>query len=357
MTPNTIHDILPAPIGCNTIPFRKGTVLITAAGFEDRALAVRDLVVPGTHGRALVLDYRPIDQTNRLDELRDALSSDGWDVSCLVYDRVDPSAYLEGLVAALGEAAAVTVNASAMSKLAILLTLEACRRRDVPTDILYTEAKSYGPSQEQYEQAKEEGLIHSPSIHSYTGVHGSVRVPPFSSVAMQGSPLAALVFMSFNEQLTQTLLNEVYPARLLLINGRPPKHRWREDATAWIHRQLLQEWPGEDNPVDDSGLPVRCTSTLDYRETVELLLRAYWDLATHHRIMISPSGSKMQAVGVFVAWAVHPDIHIEYATPKGYLPTYSTGIGQSWRISLPPMDQFVTQCREVDRAANLRVLA
>ena len=39
----------------------------------------------------------------------------------------------------------------------------------------------------------------------------------------QGQPTAALAFMSFNDALTQVVLNTVDPARLFLINCKPPK--------------------------------------------------------------------------------------------------------------------------------------
>src|SRR5205814_192834 len=142
-----------------------------------------------------------------------------------------------------------------------------------------SEAHLYGPSEEEFEGAREKNEIHRPSLQVFTGVHGVVRVDSLASVAMQGQPTAALVFMSFNDALTQILLNTVYPSRLFLINGRPPVHFWREAATAWIHDQVRREWE-EDNPVQPSvpggvPMPKRAVSTLEYQETVSLLLELY----------------------------------------------------------------------------------
>ena len=61
------------------------------------------------------------------------------------------------------------------------------------------------------------------------------------------------MFMSFNESLTQALLDCVFPSRLFLINGRPPVHIWRETATAWIHETLRSEWRESDNHVLMTG--------------------------------------------------------------------------------------------------------
>ncbi|HSY99199.1 MAG TPA: hypothetical protein VK788_06870 [Terriglobales bacterium] len=230
------------------------------------------------------------------------------------------------------------VDISTMSKLAILLILSVCRDLDLEVTILYAEAKIYGPSREEFEMAKEKDEIHRPTLQIFTGVHGVVRVSSLASVAMQGQPTAALVFMSFNDALTQVLLNTVYPSRLFLINGAPPVHTWREEATAWIHDQVRREWD-EDNPVlqrSGSSMPVprRAVSTLDYRETVSLLIQLYWQLSATHRVLLSPGGSKMQAVGCYLAKALHPDIHVEYPSPEGFLPEYSSGIAARWELSL-----------------------
>ena len=232
-----------------------------------------------------------------------------------------------------------------MSKLAILLILSVCRGLDLEVTILYAEAEGYGPSREEFEKAKEKNEIHRPTLQIFTGVHGVVRVSSLASVAMQGQPTAALVFMSFNDALTQVLLNTVYPSRLFLINGRPPVHTWREEATAWIHDQVRREWD-EDNPVvqtSETSIPVprRAVSTLDYRETLLLLIRLYWQLSATHRVLLAPGGSKMQAVGCYFAKALHPDIHIEYPSPEGFLPEYSSGISGRWSVSLGRLSALV----------------
>jgi hypothetical protein len=217
--------------------------------------------------------------------------------------------------------------------------------------IHYAEAKTYGPTEKEFEEAKQGNKIHQPSIQIFTGVHGVTRVESLASVSMQGHPTAAIVFMSFNDSLTQALLNTVYPSRLFLVNGTPPVHSWRAEATAWIHEQVRREWE-KDNPIGtEKSLPRRAVSTLDYRETVSLLLAMYWDLSPTHRVLLAPSGSKMQAVGCYIVKALHPDIHIEYPSPEGFFPRYSTGIGGRWKIELVNLHELLAtisahECRE-----------
>jgi hypothetical protein len=247
-----------------------------------------------------------------------------------------------------------------MSKLAIILILDVCRELNLNVNLLYVEAKTYGPLRKEYEQAKRQKDLHRPSVQLYTGVHKVIRVSRLSSVAMQGQPSAAIVFMSFNEVLTQALLNTVYPSRLLLINGKPPKLKWREEATAWIHEQLRQEWLELDNPLNDGrrarkSLPERVTSTLDYRETLNILVGLYWSLAIDHRIILAPTGSKMQAIACFFAKALHPDIHVEYPTPSGFLDLYSKGVGNKWIIRFGPLGDRIDKLKRVERRKYLEV--
>lgn len=339
-------------------------VLIHAPGFEDRTMAIASgvLATPGTH--LLLLDYRPFSASNRLQEVRNALLSQGvtdGNIGILEYDRFDPNDFEARFRLHLAKIGVtrVVLDISTMSKLAILLSLSACQQLNLETTILYTEADVYGPSREEFEEARNKREIHRPSIQIFTGVHGVVRATSLASVAMQGQPTAALVFMSFNDALTQILLNTVYPSRLFLINGRPPIHSWREQATAWIHDQVRREWP-EDNPVRSetpAGVPVpeRAVSTLDYRETVALLTELYWQLAPTHRVLLAPAGSKMQAVGCFLVKALHPDIHIEYPSPEGFLPQYSAGVARRWMLRLGRIGTLLAEVAQRERRAFLEL--
>jgi hypothetical protein len=249
--PGLVNDLLPPLVPCVRLRLRRGEVLIHSPGFEDRTLASAQLINRAPKGRAILLKYRPYNRRNRLGDVRRELSSRGFSVSdsdVLTYDRFAPGGFEHRLRKRLIElnATAAVIDISTMSKLAILLVLSTLHRLQLKVRIFYAEASQYGPSRAEFESARAAGRVHRPTLQIFTGVHGVIRVTSLASVAMQGQPTAALVFMSFNDALTQVLLNTVYPSRLLLINGRPPVHRWREVATAWIHDQVRQEWE-EDN--------------------------------------------------------------------------------------------------------------
>lgn len=338
-------------------------IVIHAPGFEDRTMALAESLTSSAEGRSILLDYRPFYPKNRLADVRRELEERGYPCAnddLLSYDRFEPADFRQRLRErlVLKSGGTVLVDISTMSKLAILLVLDVCRELDLDVTVYYAEAEQYGPSEQEYIKAKRSNAVHQPSLQVYTGVHGVVRVESLASVAMQGEPTAAIVFMSFNDALTQVLLNTAYPNRLFLINGRPPTKKWREEATAWIHDQVRKEW-SDDNPLGPESLgiplPARQTSTLDYRETVATLLSLYWALSTTHRIVLAPTGSKMQALGVYLAKALHPDIHIEYPSPKGFFDEYSHGVANRWLLTLGHIPNLLNSVATKERREFLEI--
>ena len=355
-----ISDNLPTLRLCKRFECGEGDVVVHAPGFEDRTTAILEVLAEGDgKAKGVLLDYLPRDPRNRMRDVRDGLVSRRVSISdedILGYNRFDPGDFETRLLGRLDgyRAQRVVVDVSSMSKLAIMLVLNVCFKLDVALSVVYAEAGTYGPNEEEFTEAKQDGRVHQPSVGIYTGVHGVVRVDSLASVAMQGQPTAAIVFMSFNDALTQVLLNTVYPSRLILINSRPPAHRWREQATAWIHEQVRREWE-DDNPLQ-SGVPKRVVSTFDYRETVDMVSRLYWKLSVNHRILLAPAGSKLQAVGCYLAKALHPDIHVEYPSAKGFKGTYSDKTGKVWMLDLGELSTVVGNMASAERRAHLEVI-
>ena len=362
--PHIFLDLLPSVQACESFVLGHDELLIHSPGFEDRTMAVTNAIVPRAGSKCILIEYVPHNQENRLADVRSALFAKGITTTqddILAYNRFDPGDFelrLEERIIHHG-VIGVTVNISSMSKLAILLILGVCYKLRVSVKVFYAEATAYGPTQTEFEEAQKRNEIQRPTLQVYTGVHGVVRINSLASVAMQGQPTAAIVFMSFNNALTQVLLNTVYPSRLLLVNSRPPVHRWRETATAWIHDQVRREWE-HDNPLtydqeQDKWLPERVVSTLQYDESVAALIESYWELSAKNRILLAPSGSKMQTVGCYIVKALHPDIHIEYPSPEGFAREYSSGIGKTWLVDFGNLLERITAIAEVERRHYLEI--
>lgn len=201
-----------------------------------------------------------------------------------------------------------------MSKLLITIIIFLLRTFNGNVRFIYSEQKNYIPSEDDYNKCRE-GMASMVSFPTF-GVHDVVRTPLLTSTVMQNSPSILVTFTSFNEQLIRALLSNISPSHLFLINGIPPHLKWRAKATHEIHKDIIQEY-AQDNPMDGDHLH-RQASTLDYRETFGILTDIYKKYCYMNRIVLSPTGSKMQAVGSAFFKICSPDVHIEYPTPESF---------------------------------------
>jgi hypothetical protein len=63
----------------------------------------------------------------------------------------------------------------------------------------------------------------------------------------------------------------------------------------------------------------------------------------------------MQAVGCYLAKALHPDIHIEYPSPEGFKKRYSSGIGPRWMIDFGGLAGRVKAIADAERRNWLEI--
>ncbi len=330
---------------------------VGAGGFEERALEFPRILglshISG--GTAILIRYLPHDDKNKFADASSLLSGAGCQVMPLVYDRYNPGSFDSLLRDTLvyAEARAVCLDVSGMSRLAIMIVADVVRELNLPLRILYAEASDYAPSQEEFEAARSGGQQHLPTSFIHTGIYDVMRVPQLSSIRMQNHGTALIAFDSFNEALCQALVNVINPSRFILINGRPPRQelRWREAATEYVHHRLRDEWS-----IEDDNDPVKATSTLQYEQTYDLLVAIYWRFSDSHRIIIAPTGSKMQTVACYLLRAVHDDVHVEYPTVQGFFADkYSTGVRERWQIDFGKMGQFVTKLRKRELRVHLHL--
>jgi hypothetical protein len=249
----------------------------------------------------------------------------------------------------------IVLDISAMNKLLILATLCKLASFSGRLRIVYSEAWHYCPSKRQYDSYKTQ-IARAAKFPSY-GSEEVIGLRCLSSIRMQGQPVALVAFASFNEKLVSHMLRSMSPRRLLLINGRPPRKEfsWREKATQDIHRDLWERYPS-DNPIGRNGRLQQVASTLDYRETVEILEEIYKAHGMYERIVCAATGSKMQTLGLLLMKLRQPDIQVEYPSPDSYyVKGLSVGVRQVHEIVIPNYSAFVSslqvpQVREVKPA-------
>jgi len=313
--------------------FQADDCLVVCAGFEDRALgALKNAAGAGTGFSVLIIDYRPFLEENRLAEIRALCAAKHLRTVELTYDRQNPA----GFGAVLGDKIGgvkgrIFLDVSAMSRLLIVQSLVALRDRGSGFDdcfVAYAEAINYPPTREEVEQAlrqSAEDPLYSILLLS-SGIFDVTVVPELSSTSIGGNQTRLVAFPTFSADQLTALRSELAPSRLTCIHGIPPapENQWRTSAIAQINQLSL-------SPPDNVRV-----STLDYRESLDCLLQLYGAHSDRERILLSPTGSKMQTVAVGLFRALMDDVQIVYPTPKEFRSpsNYTKGVGRLFSLDL-----------------------
>lgn len=323
-------------------------LFISAYGFEPRSLGWCKLQESSnnTIDKALLFKYKNPKGSNKVRALDTILEQmNVSDIEHITYNVKCPHDIEYKLNQVfnriLEEYEEVIVDITAMTKLLILVVLLTLKNYSGKLKIIYSEAVTYSPEQDEYDKSKNDvGFI---AKFPSQGVGSIIRMKCMSSVRMQGQPVCLIAFTSFNEQLVRHILGTISPHKLIFINGSPPREdfKWREEATYEIHSQLFQDY-FFDNPIDSNNRLINTVCTLDYVETVETINEIHTSNGCYNRIICAATGSKMQTVGLFFAKIMHPDIHIEYPTPDSYFFSgLSKGIKNIYEIEFPSFASFL----------------
>ena len=323
-------------------PIKTDDCLLVCGGFEDRAVeTLHRICQAGRMGFSVgIIEYRPNYSQNKVERLREISRNAAPSVMNFVYDRENPSGIGEKLQDFIQNYDRVFVDISGMSRLLIVQALVAILGRNSrPVSIIYGEAQEYPPSESQF------GQDHSPvaePILSYlsSGIFEIAATPELGSVSMVGEAIRLVTFPSFDPSQLTNLIQELQPAYTELIHGIPPtqENKWRTEAIRILNRQTLDELYGKEDHE---------TSTLDYRETLRKLLQIYAERSMFDRLVISPTGSKMQAVAVGLFRAALHDVQIVYPTPQIFTTPkkYTVGLRQLYMVDLPTKVTRICQDR------------
>ena len=299
-------------------------------GFENRALAGLELACATSQNFNVVLiRYLPEIEHNREAESLDLCKEQGLDYVEFVYDREHPSGMGTSVEEHVSNFSRVFIDISGMSRLLIVQIIVALIESGKRFHILYAEAGIYPPLEEEYEETNDS----SPSFIS-SGIFEIVSSPELSSAFMLGGAIRLISFPSFDPNQLSNLVQEVQPTHNDVVHGIPPHEEmvWRTAAIKQLNettRKALQR-------VKDHEV-----STLDYRETLQLIIDLYKEHSTFDRLVIAPTGSKMQAVAIGILRGVLADIQIVYPTPYQFvnLPDYTRGVRQVFH--------FLVDCTEI----------
>lgn len=292
-------------------------ILIIAEGFEPRSLTwIKRQPEEQLFKHAVICRYAPA-KRNRFDEMNQEVAK-RTDTSPIVieYNRFDPTVFEQDfakqIAALLTSQYEIVMDISAMSKMLIMIVINVLRDTNNDLRIIYTEPKTWKPSEDEYHAAVENIKKYGSRIAlSSIGVFDITRTPRLASVIMQNAPTLLVAFTSSNEQALSALFNEVVPSSALLINAKSDREAWRKEAAIQINQRVLNDFRIYETEIDSFEL-------LDYISVFECLAEIYKTNCYSKRIIVSPTGGKIHAISCALIKACCQDIHVEYPTPESY---------------------------------------
>lgn len=310
-------------------------IIVACAGFEDRSVAFLNWAISTykSISRAIFIEYRPFLHQNQLEQLISSCETSGVPYTIIQHDRDEQSGTGDCIVQATeGHVGPIIVDISGMSRHLIVQTVVALGRRKHgfrDAFIGYTEAEIYPPSLEEFSKAFGNSQYGDDSDVYFlsSGVHEVSIVPELSSVALQGQPIRLIFFPSFNPDQLRALRSVIQPSFISVIHGEPPSpsNKWRLDAISTLNgiSCLLHK---EEYTV----------STFEHNDTVNILLDIYQQYGNLQKLVIAPTGSKMQSVAVGIVRTFLNDIQIAYPTTRLFSnpSDYTRGVKKLYMLSL-----------------------
>ena len=316
-----------------TLEVGGNSCVIVCAGFEDRAIEPIRRICNTNQSRFSVglVKYQPEVHQNRLDELRAITAKSNIDVTEFTYDREIPSKMGECLCQFSQSFNHVYIDISGMSRLLIVQILaELIKSHHQSITVLYGEADVYPPSEVEYNEDSQ-GSETQPSL-SYlsSGIFEIAATPELGSVSMLGHAIRLIAFPSFDPAQLTNLVQELQPTYTDFFHGVPPHfdNKWRTQAIMELNKQTIDDlhWKYE-----------HMVSTFDYRETLRRLFDIYAKRSMFDRLVVAPTGSKMQSVAVGIFRAQITDVQIVYPTPQVFVEPerYTLGMRQLYQLEVP----------------------
>lgn len=332
-----LRSMLPPLSRFNIESLSHPVTYIGAAGFADRTTSILDYVISKNTklDNAIAIEYQPHNPRNRIRELKDRLAKVGAQTTWTTFDRYDPQEFSKTILPVLESLGTshILVDTSGMSKFLTIVLLQAMRERSNFLSIAYTESEIYYPTKKEFELKKKElGAV--PDFLT-TGVYKILTVSSLSSVSMQGYPILLLAYSTFNHTEVIALYNEISPKHMILLEGDPheTQDKWRLEAIREVNKEV------KDNP--DYSCEFMTLSTFDYISNVEALEEIYQKYCYTHKVLLAPTGSKLQTIAAFTLKQLRPDVQIVYPVTKAFIEEDSEKVRALWCIHLGKFSDFI----------------
>lgn len=342
-----------------TIIPKPAAIFLCALGFEERCLAIASALRSANYkfDRAIYFEYNTNREDNEANRpaLVEVLSAIAEDTQPLEAYGTEFNRYIRQLLEAAvaqsdgGSAPVVVFDVSVASNRLIMRCIKALLEFKVRLIVLYAEAAVYYPTRDEYDQDPER-WCRDETIGLEKGVgyvHTSEQYPGYH---IDQLPDCVVVFPSFRPERSRAVMSSIDPSLLvpggdnvLWMIGKPrlPEDSWRMDAM-----RAINELTAASVQYD--------VSTFDYKETLRVLEMIYLERAECARFTLSPTGSKMQAVGSALTCYLHPDIRVIFSSPEKFNAShYSTGCKATYCVDFGSLADLRTK---LDRIGQIELV-
>jgi hypothetical protein len=306
--------------------------LVLCAGFEQRVVRAADLLanLALPFRAVMLLNYLGSEHQSNLTRLRslarkltsniDEMSAFHQEGFAVYVKQLDPSSDV------------VAIDVTGLSRVAMLNILSILYDAKIKTLIIYTEAKEYYPTKNDFRKltrGKRSGvgflnLSRFEQEHIlYSGYCEVEELPALEGLLLPNYPLMLIAFLTFKRGRVSAILQEYEANQRILIKSVPVRSdlQWRAQAVEIPNFDLL----------DDSI--VHELETLNWRVTYDYLCQIYE--ADNNRFkfnfVLAPLGSKMQTIGSWLFAKERPEVKVVSSTPKTlYYEKYSAGYGNTF---------------------------
>ena len=137
-------------------------------------------------------------------------------------------------------------------------------------------------------------------------------LPEFGGNSRPGHHTCLIVHAGHEPNRIEGLVDDYAPSRLIVVYGKSPheKFEWRTQLSKELHKDLFSKWHVREIEI----------STLQLDETLGTLETEFQIIREHYDVAITPMGSKMQALAVYLFWRRHPEIQLVFTTPIKFNP-------------------------------------
>jgi hypothetical protein len=345
-------------------------VFILAAGFEDRAVAVFDLLIEnnllGISTTLILGRYSTHEKENdaNLRYIYSVCNKLGVPiVEMNATSTIDTWETLRFRLSQLEKNSRVGFDSSGSSGDLILTTIKAVltNKESYKFVVFYTAAKSYAPDVDEYNSnktalidrllndsdespIKEFGAEAVIAHHLYPG-HHQPDVPNFVIVVPSLRPHRMIKCINHigEQELPAIIDSSVW----IIAKDAEVQNSWRGDLLKDVVNRLPEKYSGGSIGPNQKGLNSKTACPTSFGESLGVFFEAI-DSNIGKNTYLVHMGAKLHAVAASFALAVRSEVRVISARPKTYVPSaYSSGVGQTFTISFENLADTVENLEKI----------